>query len=169
MNQSTGMRYQKKILANVDATAKLGHQLATTWLQEKEQANSKNNPLTMILLKGELGAGKTSLVKGLAKGLGISEDITSPSFALSHHYKGYIKDKSTALIHLDLYRLENISSANEIFAQEEEYSEELGALLAVEWPERSTLIPNKYWEIKLVFKKINYPEYGRIAYINHVI
>ena len=71
------------------------------------------NPQSIVLLQGPIGAGKTSFVQGIAKGLSISEDITSPTFALSHHYhSGRIP-----LIHLDLYRLENISSAKEVFFQ----------------------------------------------------
>jgi len=62
----------------------------------------KLNPQSIVLLKGPIGAGKTSFVQGIAKGLSISEDITSPTFALSHHY---ISGK-IPLIHLDLYRLE---------------------------------------------------------------
>ena len=46
----------------------------------------KLNPQSIVLLQGPIGAGKTSFVQGIAKGLSISEDITSPTFALSHHY-----------------------------------------------------------------------------------
>ena len=63
-----------------------------------------------------IGAGKTSFVQGIAKGLSISEDITSPTFALSHHYNS----GKIPLIHLDLYRLENVSLAKEVFFAEEE-------------------------------------------------
>ena len=51
-----------------------------------EKISHKLNPKSIVLLKGPIGAGKTSLVQGIAKGLAISEDITSPTFALSHHY-----------------------------------------------------------------------------------
>ena len=71
----------------------------------------KLNPQSIVLLQGPIGAGKTSLVQGIAKGLSISEDITSPTFALSHHYNS----GKIPLIHLDLYRLEDISSAKEVF------------------------------------------------------
>ena len=57
----------------------------------------------ILHLEGPLGSGKTSLVKGIAKGLGINEPITSPSFALAHHYLS----GQRVLFHLDLYRLEN--------------------------------------------------------------
>ena len=51
-----------------------------------EKLSHKLNPQSIVLLKGPIGAGKTSFVQGIAKGLSISEDITSPTFALSHHY-----------------------------------------------------------------------------------
>ena len=76
-----------------------------------EKLSRKLNPQSIVLLQGPIGAGKTSLVQGIAKGLCISEDITSPTFALSHHYNS----GKIPLIHLDLYRLEHISSAKEFF------------------------------------------------------
>ena len=51
-----------------------------------KKISQKLNPQSIVLLKGPIGAGKTSLVQGIAKGLSSSEDITSPTFALSHHY-----------------------------------------------------------------------------------
>ena len=66
-----------------------------------KKLSQKLNPQSVVLLQGPIGAGKTSLVQGIAKGLSISEDITSPTFALSHHYKS----GKIPLIHLDLYRL----------------------------------------------------------------
>ena len=74
------------------------------------------NPQSIVLLQGPIGAGKTSFVQGIAKGLSISENITSPTFALSHHYNS----GKIPLIHLDLYRLVNESSAKELFLSEEE-------------------------------------------------
>ena len=81
-----------------------------------EKLSQKLNPQSIVLLQGPIGSGKTSLVQGIARGLSISEDITSPTFALSHHYNS----GRIPLIHLDLYRLENISSAKELFFSEEE-------------------------------------------------
>lgn len=62
-------------------------------------------PPCLVLLEGELGAGKTTLVKGLAAGLGVAreEDVTSPSFTLVHEYGGQPK-----LYHVDLYRIESV-------------------------------------------------------------
>ena len=90
---------------------------------------------SILLLQGELGAGKTSLVQGLAQACGITEPITSPTFALAQHYP----DGNPPLVHLDLYRLEAPGSADELFLQEEEEARALGALMAVEWPERLSL------------------------------
>ena len=64
-----------------------------------ERLSHKLTPQTIVLLQGPIGAGKTSFVQGIAKGLSISEDITSPTFALSHHYNS----GKIPLIHLDLY------------------------------------------------------------------
>ena len=82
---------------------------------------------SILLLIGPLGAGKTSLVQGLAEGLGIDEPITSPTFALAQHYP----QGTPRLIHLDLYRLEQPSSADELFLQEEEEAIASEALMAV--------------------------------------
>ena len=91
--------------------------------------------LKLLLLEGPLGAGKTSLVKGIGQGLSIKEPITSPTFALSHHY---LQGKRP-LFHLDLYRLEEPNAANELFLQEEEMSNQYNGLLVIEWPSRLTI------------------------------
>ena len=99
----------------------------------------------ILLLSGPLGAGKTSLVQGLAEGLGISEAITSPTFALAQHYP----QGEPQLVHLDLYRLEQPASADELFLQEEEEARDTGALMAVEWPERLELELPEAWRLEL--------------------
>jgi tRNA threonylcarbamoyladenosine biosynthesis protein TsaE len=103
----------------------------------------------ILLLSGGLGAGKTCLVQGLAAALGISEAITSPTFALAQHYQGQGSAGVTALVHLDLYRLELAAAADDLFAQEEEEAAALGALLAVEWPERLGFWPQGAWQVEL--------------------
>ena len=99
----------------------------------------------MLLLKGPLGAGKTSLVQGIAMALGVGEPITSPTFALAQHYT----DGNPPLIHLDLYRLEQPSAANDLFLQEDEEAKAISALLAVEWPERLSLALPEAWQLQL--------------------
>ncbi len=118
-----------------------------------EKLSQKLKPETIILLQGPIGAGKTSFVQGIAQGLSISEDITSPTFSLSHHYySGKIP-----LIHLDLYRLENISSAKEIFFSEEAEAIQSQAILVVEWPELIEPLIYNFWKIKISYAK----NYGR--------
>ena len=107
--------------------------------------------LDILLLHGPLGAGKTTLVKGIAKSLRIKETITSPTFPLSQHYPS----GSPPLIHLDLYRIEEQSAANEFFLQEEEESKAIGALMVVEWPERLSLQIPDAWRGKLEYSSNN--------------
>ena len=109
----------------------------------------KLNPESIVLLQGPIGAGKTSFVQGIAKGLSISEDITSPTFALSHHYNS----GKIPLIHLDLYRLENISSAKEVFFSEEEEALRSQAILVVEWPELIEPLIENFWKIEISYAK----------------
>ena len=114
-----------------------------------EKLSQEFNPQSIVLLKGPIGAGKTSFVQGIAKGLSISEDITSPTFALSHHYySGKIP-----LIHLDLYRLENISSAKEVFLSEEEEALQSQAILIIEWPELIEPLVENFWKIEISYAK----------------
>lgn len=121
-------------LETVETTQALGHALA----QELPSGS-------ILLLIGPLGAGKTSLVQGLATGLGITEPITSPTFALAQHYP----QGTPQLVHLDLYRLEQLASADELFLQEEENACATRALMAVEWPERLSLELPEAWRLEL--------------------
>ena len=107
--------------------------------------------LGILLLNGPLGAGKTTLVKGIAKSLRIKETITSPTFPLSQHYPS----GSPPLIHIDLYRIEEPSAANEFFLQEEEESKAMGALMVVEWPNRLTLPMTDAWRGNLEYSSRN--------------
>ena len=131
---STGLVWD---LETLETTRALGRELA--------QRLPKG---AILLLQGPLGAGKTSLVQGLAQACGISEPITSPTFALAQHYP----QGQPPLVHLDLYRLEAPGSADELFLQEEEEARAMGALMAVEWPERLRLVLSEAWQLELAYQ-----------------
>ena len=85
----------------------------------------------LVVLRGELGMGKTMLVKGMAEALGADADeVTSPTFTLVHEYRG----RATRLIHLDLYRLETEREMEGIGLWE--LAEAPDALVMVEWGDK---------------------------------
>ena len=93
----------------------------------------------VVVLTGDLGAGKTVFVKGLAEGLGVkNEKVLSPTFSFVHEYHGNSK-----LYHFDLYRMSNLSELREIGW--EDYLERDG-LVVIEWGEKAeSLLPEKYY------------------------
>lgn len=153
------MESRSVFLADAAATQALGQALAQEWMACSRADTGGATPPPILLLQGDLGAGKTCLVQGLAAGLGIDEPITSPTFALAQHYRG----GRGALVHLDLYRLEQSAAADELFVQEEEAAGELGALLAVEWPERLSFVPEGCWMLDLTLVDPQQPDAGRLA------
>ena len=87
----------------------------------------------LVLLSGELGAGKTTLTKGIVNGLGAAgeEEVTSPTFTLVHQYEG-----SARVYHVDLYRVAGFHDL-ETLGLEDLFGE--NAVVIVEWPDRLTL------------------------------
>ena len=79
----------------------------------------------VLLLKGEMGAGKTVFVKGLAKGLGIEDEITSPTYAYMNDYDG-------VLYHYDCYRLKNGAQAEALGLTDYFFA---GGICVIEWSE----------------------------------
>lgn len=115
------------------------------WTREKRlRTRSENGTLALgemitellrtpmlVVLRGDLGMGKTTLVRGMATALGASaEDVTSPTFTLVHEYKGRTK----RLIHLDLYRLEDEREVEGVGLWE--MVEAADALVMVEWGDK---------------------------------
>jgi tRNA threonylcarbamoyladenosine biosynthesis protein TsaE len=101
-------------------------------------------PGDVVALNGELGSGKTEFVHGLAQGLGVPPQVpvASPSFTLAHEYPGRIP-----LVHLDLYRLEDLPP--EMLPDLEEYLAG-GQVVAVEWAKRlASLLSGDYLEVHL--------------------
>lgn len=90
----------------------------------------KLSPGTVIAYEGDLGAGKTAFTRGLARGLGVTERVTSPTYTIVNEYAGRIP-----LFHFDMYRL---SSAEDLFDIGWEDYLERGGVIAVEWSSRVT-------------------------------
>lgn len=88
----------------------------------------------IVCLQGDLGAGKTTFVKGLAQGLGIKEEMTSPTFTLmnTHPVHGHASIKR--LVHIDTYRLKSENELLEIGV--EDYLGQPGVITLIEWPEK---------------------------------
>lgn len=124
----------KIFLADTEATRSLGVNLG-----QSLAAGS------VILLEGNLGAGKTTLVQGIGEGLGIIDSIVSPTFTLINEYlEGRIP-----LYHLDLYRLEpsEVEALNlESYWEGVEFP--LG-IVAIEWAERMPYLPPSYLRLHL--------------------
>ena len=97
---------------------------------------------SVVALYGDLGAGKTAFVRGMARGLGISERVSSPTFTIVNEYLG-----KTPLFHFDMYRL---SSPEELFEIGWEDYLERGGICAVEWSENvSGAFPSGTIKVKL--------------------
>ncbi|OUC12858.1 MAG: tRNA (adenosine(37)-N6)-threonylcarbamoyltransferase complex ATPase subunit type 1 TsaE [Alkalinema sp. CACIAM 70d] len=123
-------------LANTAATQALGQYLG-----------QQLPPGTVILLEGDLGAGKTSLVQGIGQGLGIQETIDSPTFTLINEYHG----GRLPLYHLDLYRLAPEETAELYLETYWDGSEAEPGIMAIEWCDRLPYKPDRYLLIQLTY------------------
>ena len=118
-------------LADADATERLGEQLGRR-LEDGD----------LVSLSGPLGAGKTTLVRGIARGLGSAAQVRSASFAWVQEYRGRLP-----IAHFDLYRLRDVSELGAIGW--EEYRERPGVML-VEWGERAgEALPEARWDVTI--------------------
>lgn len=113
----------------------------------------------VILLEGDLGTGKTSLTQGLGKGLGISDEIVSPTFTLINEYH----DGRVPLYHLDLYRLTPLQ-VDELYLETYWQGVEVPpGIVAIEWSERLLHRPSSY-----LFIQLNHQEGARQATVQTV-
>jgi len=123
------------ILNSVEASQAFGEKWATDLVGGE-----------IFALHGVLGAGKTQLVKGLARGLGFRGDVTSPTFTIVHEYRG----GRLPIYHLDLYRFENEIAALTMGIEEYLPSE---GVTVIEWPDRiAAFLPlqTQHWELEVV-------------------
>jgi tRNA threonylcarbamoyladenosine biosynthesis protein TsaE len=101
------------------------------------------HPPLIVTITGELGAGKTTLVQAICRGYGVTEEVTSPTFALVHRYAA----PRSPVYHLDLYRIDSPTDLTNL-AWDEIMADE--ALVLVEWPERARdRIPHMHVPISL--------------------
>ncbi len=109
----------------------VSHSAEETIAKGREIA-SRLRPPVIVLLRGELGSGKTTLTKGIISGLGAAreEDVTSPTFTLVHVFHNHCK-----VYHADLYRIENFHDLESV-GLEDALSED--AVIIIEWAERFT-------------------------------
>jgi tRNA threonylcarbamoyladenosine biosynthesis protein TsaE len=102
----------------------------------------------LVLLHGDLGAGKTTLAKGIASALGVGDVVSSPSFALINEYNTGLKASVSRLFHLDLYRLRDEGDLASIGFDDLVMSAD--GVVLVEWPERAaTMLPERFLLIEL--------------------
>jgi len=98
----------------------------------------------IVLLAGDLGAGKTALTQGLGAGLGIDEPITSPTFIIARSYEG-----PTRLHHLDVYRLDRVQEAIDVGLPEMVDDD---AVTVIEWGDAvMAALPRSFLEVRLRF------------------
>ncbi len=118
------MKSEKHIIATESAMLLFGESLASQCAEGD-----------IILLKGDLGAGKTTLAKGIAKGLGIHDVVTSPTFTYMQVYPVHTTQKGISqLAHIDTYRAEDLQTLINIGIEEFLFDEK--TLSIVEWPEK---------------------------------
>jgi len=130
----------KYITKNSEQTQKLGEKLAQQIVCENSSSNSRKSA-TVLALRGDLGAGKTTFLQGFAKGLGIKEKILSPTYVIIKRFDNFY--------HIDCYRIKNEKDILELgFA---EIISNPKNIVAIEWPERIKKILPKN-SIKIDFK-----------------
>ena len=117
----------------------------------------KLNPGDVICLNGDLGVGKTAFVQGLAKGLEISESITSPTFTIVNCYES----GKLPFYHFDVYRIDDCDEMYEIGYEEYVFGK---GVSVIEWPEKiADILPDSRYEITIVKNLAIHEDYREIS------
>lgn len=97
----------------------------------------------IFIFEGEMGAGKTTFIKALCEELGVTANVSSPTFSIVNEYEA--GDKT--IYHFDFYRIKNLQEAYDIGYEEYFYS---GNICLIEWPERvAELLPESYIKVEI--------------------
>lgn len=112
---------------------------ATEWLIR----NSGNH--SIWLFEGEMGAGKTTLIKAVCQQLGVVDQVSSPTFSIVNHYQ---TQNGASIYHFDFYRIKSEEEALDIGVEEYFYS---GDICLIEWPSLvGQLIPERHLEVRIL-------------------
>jgi len=102
-------------------------------------------PRDTLLLAGDLGAGKTSFTQGLVRALGVTEQVTSPTFVLMHAYEG----SAFPLLHVDVYRVDRLQEVVDLGLEE---LIDDGAAAVIEWGDvAAPALPPDYLDVRIEF------------------
>lgn len=143
------MDNQSFLTKSADETQDLAKKIIEKLFESSTSSKHKNN--TCILLNGPLGSGKTTFSKGIAKSLGITETIKSPTYTYHNDYSFKHNDENWTLIHFDLYRLpEHSENPSQVSAEIglEEALKNPRSLVLIEWPKR---LPISHYDLSLTF------------------
>ena len=101
----------------------------------------------VVCFEGELGAGKTTLIKAICKKLGVTDNVSSPTYSLLNLYHAGNSINRKEVIHIDLYRLSGEQEAIGAGIEEYIYS---GNYCLIEWPQKAAgILPDHYLKVKL--------------------
>lgn len=129
------------ITRNSEGTIKLGEKIA------KELLKARDSEAKVVVLYGDLGSGKTTFVKGLARGLGIKRRVISPTFIIAREYQ---LRSPKSFYHVDLYRISGKKDIEQLGL--EELMSKASNIIAIEWGEKmGSLLPARRWDIKFEY------------------